>query len=56
MLVWLVRVVAEPWLAGALVVAVGTYAPRLPVVGFLGSVVTGPAAAFLAEHGGVAAR
>jgi len=32
-LVWLVRVVGVVWLVGVLVVAVGTYAPRLPVIG-----------------------
>ena len=41
MLVWLVRTVGVVWLLGVLVVAVGTYAPRLPVIGFLGSFVTG---------------
>jgi acetyl esterase/lipase len=40
-LVWLVRVVAVVWIGTVLVVAVGTYAPRLPAVGFLGSFVTG---------------
>jgi len=40
-LVWLVRTVGVVWLLGVLVVAVGTYAPRLPVIGFLGSFVTG---------------
>ncbi|WP_433787718.1 alpha/beta hydrolase [Actinomycetospora sp. CA-101289] len=41
MLVWLVRVVAVVWIGTLLVVAIGTYAPRLPVLGFLGSFVTG---------------
>ncbi|GLZ44390.1 hypothetical protein Acsp06_05750 [Actinomycetospora sp. NBRC 106375] len=41
MLVWLVRAGAVVWLLAVLVVAVGTYAPRLPVIGFLGSFVTG---------------
>ncbi|MEJ2859972.1 alpha/beta hydrolase [Actinomycetospora flava] len=40
-LVWLVRTVGIVWLLGVLVVALGTYAPRLPVIGFLGSFVTG---------------
>ncbi|GAA4861188.1 alpha/beta hydrolase [Actinomycetospora straminea] len=55
MLVWLVRVVAVVWLLGVLVVAVGTYAPRLPVIGFLGSFVTGqyPLHAALAALTGV---
>ncbi|GAA4802696.1 hypothetical protein GCM10023200_44880 [Actinomycetospora chlora] len=41
MLVWLVRAVAVVWLVGVLVVAVGTTLPRVPVIGFLGSFVTG---------------
>lgn len=41
MLVWLVRTVGIVWLLAVLVVAVGTYVPRLPVIGFLGSFVTG---------------
>ncbi|GAA4941271.1 acetyl esterase/lipase [Actinomycetospora succinea] len=41
MLVWLVRTVGIVWLLLVLVVAVGSYAPRLPVIGFLGSFVTG---------------
>ncbi|MEJ2887082.1 alpha/beta hydrolase [Actinomycetospora aeridis] len=55
MLVWLVRTVALVWLLGVLVVAVGTYAPRLPVVGFFGSFVTGqyPLHAVLAAALGV---
>ncbi|MDD7964970.1 alpha/beta hydrolase family protein [Actinomycetospora lemnae] len=55
MLVWLVRVLAVVWLLGVLVVAVGTYAPRLPVVGFLRSFVTGqyPLHAALAALAGV---
>lgn len=56
MLVWLVRTVGIVWLLGVLVVAVGTYAPRLPVIGFLGSFVTGqyPLHATLAAALGVA--
>ena len=55
MLVWLVRVVGVVWLAAVLVVAVGTYAPRVPVIGFLGSFVTGqyPLHAALAALAGV---
>lgn len=55
MLVWLVRTVGIVWLLVVLLVAVGTYAPRLPVIGFLGSFVTGqyPLHAVLAAALGV---
>jgi acetyl esterase/lipase len=37
----LVRLLAVVWTSGLLVVVVGAYVPRVPVVGFLGSFVTG---------------
>lgn len=41
MVAWLLRLVGGLWCAGLLVVVVGAFVPRIPVVGFLGSFVTG---------------
>ena len=41
MATWVLRLLAVVWTSGLLVVVVGAYAPRLPVIGFLGSFVTG---------------
>ncbi|RZT86148.1 acetyl esterase/lipase [Pseudonocardia sediminis] len=41
MTAWLLRLVGGLWCVGLLVVLLGAFVPRLPVVGFLGSFVTG---------------
>ncbi|MBW0106773.1 alpha/beta hydrolase, partial [Pseudonocardia sp. KRD291] len=41
MAAWLLRAVGALWCVGLLVVVVGAFVPRIPLVGFLGSFVTG---------------
>lgn len=41
MATWVLRLVAVVWTSGLLGVVLGAYLPRLPVIGFLGSFVTG---------------
>jgi acetyl esterase/lipase len=52
---WVLRLLAVLWTSGLLVVVLGAYVPRLPVIGFLGSFVTGqyPVHAALAALVGV---